>query len=73
MTVLAFLIFCHSGDGPTGPREARPDDRLRPEPGIQKQPPRVHLDSGSGAISAFTRVFEALWRRPGMTIAGGEA
>ena len=50
MTVLAFLIFCHSGDG------------RRPEPGIQKQPPCMHLDSGSGAS-----------RRPGMTTAGGEA
>jgi len=25
------------------------------------------LDSGFAAISAFTRVFDALWRRPGMT------
>jgi hypothetical protein len=61
MTVLSFLIFCHSGDG------------RRPAPGIQKRPPRMHLDSGSGAISTVTRVFDALWRRPGMTIVGGEA
>jgi hypothetical protein len=28
----------HSGAMPTGPREARPDDRLRIEPGIQGFP-----------------------------------
>ncbi len=29
---------CHSGARPTGPREARPDDRLRREPGISRFP-----------------------------------
>jgi hypothetical protein len=28
----------HSGAMPTGPREARPDDRLRIEPGISRFP-----------------------------------
>src|SRR4051794_8733968 len=36
----------HSGAPPTGPREARPDDRLRGEPGIQTPTPGSHLDSG---------------------------
>jgi hypothetical protein len=36
------------------------------EPGIQPPALILFLDSGSVAISAFTRVFDALWRRPGM-------
>jgi hypothetical protein len=28
--------MCHSGMVPTGPREARPDDRLRTRPGISR-------------------------------------
>ncbi len=39
------------------------------EPGIQQQTLCLYLDSGfARAISAFTRVFDTLWRsRPGMT------
>jgi len=54
MTRLAHDHFCHSG-------AAR-----RAEPGIQTHTPSPLLDSGFALISAFTRVFNALWR-PGMT------
>jgi hypothetical protein len=33
-----FFLGRHSGAMPTGPREARPDDRLRIEPGISRFP-----------------------------------
>jgi hypothetical protein len=33
-----FSYVGHSGASPTGPRKARPDDRLRDEPGIQGFP-----------------------------------
>ncbi len=42
---MAYFIR-HSGAAPTGPREARPDDRLRGEPGIQMHKPIFLLASG---------------------------
>src|SRR5262245_54030307 len=36
----------------------------RREPGIQMQTPKSRLDSGFGAKSAFTRVFDALGAAP---------
>ena len=36
-------------------------------PGIQFRRQYLRLDSGLAPISVFTRVFDALWARPGMT------
>src|SRR4030088_3131090 len=46
MIAMVGLLYqqCHSGATPTGPRKARPDDRLRVEPGISIKLP---LDSGA--------------------------
>jgi hypothetical protein len=61
----AFDCHRHSGAMPTGPREARPDDRLRIEPGISRfrvQPcglPRndgCYVEDGRGRTSALVRV-----------------
>src|SRR5713226_4258416 len=49
-------IPCHSGGPPPGPRFARPEDRLRGEPGTHTHRP---LEYGFRARS--------LWPRPGMT------
>jgi hypothetical protein len=54
----ATFIRRHSG---ARPKAASPESII---------PALRSMDSGSGPISAFTRVFDALWGRPGMTADG---
>jgi hypothetical protein len=59
-------ILRHSGAMPTAPREARPDDRLRIEPGILGFPDAqiAHLRSGPEPVIGRRK---ARWDHPGMT------
>jgi hypothetical protein len=55
VTINQGVSFGHSGVAPTGPREARPDDKLRAISGIQTQVLQLSLDSG---FAGFARAPE---------------
>src|SRR5580700_3198380 len=57
----------HSGAEPTGPRKARPDDRLREEPGIHNRKECRRMTAGTVLRGWWLWIPGSRFARPGMT------